>query len=41
VPDDLAAVGLRQASRALGEITGENAGADIVEEIFSRFCIGK
>jgi tRNA modification GTPase len=41
VPDDLAAVGLRQASRALGEITGESAGADIVEEIFSRFCIGK
>lgn len=27
--------------RVLGEITGETASEDIVEEIFSRFCVGK
>ncbi|MBX3112799.1 MAG: tRNA uridine-5-carboxymethylaminomethyl(34) synthesis GTPase MnmE [Fimbriimonadaceae bacterium] len=41
VPDDLAAVGLRAAARALGEITGETATPDVVERIFHDFCIGK
>jgi len=26
---------------ALGEITGEVSTADILEEMFSRFCVGK
>jgi tRNA modification GTPase len=32
---------LRESLEALGEITGETATADILEQIFSRFCIGK
>jgi tRNA modification GTPase len=35
------AVELRTALAALGEITGETASEDILERIFSRFCIGK
>jgi tRNA modification GTPase len=35
------ALDLRQALQALGEITGETAAAEILDRIFSRFCIGK
>ena len=38
---DFADSDLRSAWMALGEITGEAVGDDIVEEIFSRFCLGK
>jgi tRNA modification GTPase len=38
---ELAAEELRQAQRALGEITGEVTSDDLLGEIFSRFCIGK
>ncbi len=38
---ELAAVRIRAAVRALGMITGETASPDILDEIFSRFCIGK
>src|SRR5919199_555982 len=38
---DLAAVHLTVAVQALGEITGESVGEDLLAEIFSRFCIGK
>lgn len=38
---DLLAVDLKEALDALGEITGEVTSADILEEIFSRFCVGK
>jgi tRNA modification GTPase len=40
-PLDLAAPLLREAVNALGEITGEVTTADILEEMFSRFCVGK
>ena len=40
-PLDLIAPLLRDAVNALGEITGEVSTADILEEIFSRFCVGK
>jgi tRNA modification GTPase len=40
-PLDLAAPLLREAVNALGEITGEVAAADILEVMFSRFCVGK
>lgn len=38
---ELVAVHLRAAIAALGSITGENIAPDILENIFSRFCIGK
>jgi tRNA modification GTPase len=41
VPTDLVAVDLGVAIRALGEITGETAGVDVIERVFHDFCIGK
>lgn len=38
---ELAAEELRQAQRALGEITGEFSSDDLLGKIFSTFCIGK
>ncbi|RRR74308.1 MAG: tRNA uridine-5-carboxymethylaminomethyl(34) synthesis GTPase MnmE [Candidatus Viridilinea halotolerans] len=40
-PLDLLAGDLTAALNALGEITGETVGEDLLEVIFSRFCIGK
>lgn len=39
--EEVALVGLHDALRALGEITGEVTVEDILEQIFSTFCIGK
>ena len=38
---ELLALELREALEALGEITGETTPDEILEKIFSRFCIGK
>ncbi|MDR1177491.1 MAG: tRNA uridine-5-carboxymethylaminomethyl(34) synthesis GTPase MnmE [Spirochaetaceae bacterium] len=40
-PLDLAAPLLRDSVDALGEITGEVSTADILDAMFSRFCVGK
>jgi tRNA modification GTPase len=40
-PLDLIAPIIRQAINALGEITGEVSTADILEAMFSKFCVGK
>jgi tRNA modification GTPase len=40
-PLDLIAPLLREAVNSLGEITGEVSTTDILEEMFSRFCVGK
>jgi tRNA modification GTPase len=37
----LVAVDLHSALNALGEITGETVGEDLLDEIFRNFCIGK
>lgn len=41
VPLDLLAVDVRDALHAVGEITGEYVDEAVLDEIFSRFCIGK
>jgi tRNA modification GTPase len=41
IPPDLVAGDLTAALNALGEITGDVVGEDLLDTIFSRFCIGK
>ncbi len=41
MPLDLLSVDLRGALEALGTITGQTVSDEIVDEIFSRFCLGK
>ena len=38
---DFVVIDLRTVWEKLGEITGDTVGEDIIDEIFSRFCIGK
>ena len=38
---DLIEINVHAAYDALGEITGETASDDIINEVFSRFCLGK
>ncbi len=38
---DCVAIDLTAAANALGEITGETASEDLLQAIFSRYCIGK
>ena len=39
--EDFVVIDLRSAWEKLGEITGDTLDEDIIDEIFSRFCIGK
>ena len=38
---ELIAMDIQEAMEALGEITGDSVKPDIIDQIFSRFCIGK
>ena len=41
MPEDFYSIDLMAAYASLGRITGEEVEDDLVEEIFSRFCMGK
>ena len=41
VPEDLYTVDLMDAYSSLGKILGEEVGDDLVDTIFSKFCMGK
>ena len=41
LPADFLAIDVQAALAALGEITGQTAPDDVINEIFARFCIGK
>jgi tRNA modification GTPase len=41
MPLDFVSIDLRAAYDTLGEITGETASDDLLDRIFSEFCIGK
>ena len=41
MPEDFYSIDLLDAYEALGSITGEKTGEDLVNEIFSKFCMGK
>ena len=40
-PGEIVALELREALAAVGEVTGRGAGADLLDRIFARFCVGK
>ena len=41
MPEDFFSIDMMNAYEALGSITGETVGDDLVNEIFSKFCMGK
>ena len=41
VPLDLIAIDIKDSWESMGEISGKTATEDIINEIFSRFCVGK
>ncbi len=41
LPCDLIAADVEEAWRAIGEITGATAPEEVIDEIFSKFCVGK
>ena len=41
MPEDFFSIDLMDAYEELGNITGESVGEDLINEIFSKFCMGK
>lgn len=41
MPVDITAIFFKQAIEEINKITGENVTDDIINEIFSKFCLGK
>ena len=40
-PVDLAVIDLQDALSALGRVTGDQVDEKLIDDIFSRFCVGK
>ena len=40
-PLDLAAIDMHEALYLLGQITGDSVDEQLLDDIFSRFCVGK
>lgn len=41
MPEDFYSIDLLDAYESLGNITGDTMGEDLINEIFSKFCMGK
>ena len=41
LPVDMISISIKQTLEDLGKITGQNVSEDIIQEIFSKFCLGK
>jgi tRNA modification GTPase len=41
LPLDICAVDLNDALASLGRITGDNYSEELLDEVFSAFCVGK
>ena len=41
MPIDIVSINIKQILEDLGEITGDNVSEDIINSIFSKFCLGK
>lgn len=41
LPSEIVAIEIKEALEALGEITGKISHEDVLDQIFSRFCVGK
>ena len=41
MPEDFLSIDLLNAYESLGQITGDSVGEDLINEIFSKFCMGK
>ena len=41
MPIDIISISIKQSLEELGKITGQNVSEDIINEIFSKFCLGK
>lgn len=41
MPEDFISMDLQEANRALGEITGDTVDEEIIDRIFTKFCLGK
>ena len=41
LPIDIISINIKESLESLGKITGEDVSEDIINEIFSKFCLGK